>query len=430
MSKVLVISSDAMVGEDLVQYRQTSSYRRLFAGGAQVRQVRSIYPSLTLPAHVTMMTGMYPEHHGIASNTLLTPGTVPAPWHWEYGPILCDTVFKAAKQAGRTTAAVFWPVTGSNPDIDYLLADNWPYGPGDTLEKAFRRTGTTPEVLQIVERHKAIYEHCQQKHPERDLFGIRCACDILRQFRPDLMLLHPANIDAVRHTQGIFGPHITKAVEELDDWLNALADAMEEAGVLEETNIFLVSDHGQRNFTRFVSLNVELARAGLIRLDGDGKVESWDAWCMTNGMSALIYLRDPADQGLHDRVYALLQQLQQTGLYGFSRLYTTEEARREEHLGGDFSFVVETDGYTSFGDWCTGPAARPADQPDYHCGRGDHGYLPTFGPQPILLANGPDIRPGALLEQARLVDEAPTYARILGGTLAGTDGRVLEELLR
>ena len=56
MSKVLVISSDAMVGEDLVQYRQTSSYRRLFAGGAQVRQVRSIYPSLTLPAHVTMMT--------------------------------------------------------------------------------------------------------------------------------------------------------------------------------------------------------------------------------------------------------------------------------------------------------------------------------------------------------------------------------------
>lgn len=430
MSKVLVVSSDAMVGEDLALYRQTSSYRRLFAGGAEVRQVRSIYPSLTLPAHVTMMTGMYPDRHGIVSNTLLTPGTVPAPWHWEYGPIRCDTVFKAAKQAGRTTAAVFWPVTGSNPDIDYLLADNWPYSPGDTLEKAFCRTGATPAVMQIVARHKSIYEHCQQKHPERDRFGIRCACDFIRQFQPDLMLLHPANIDAVRHTQGMFGPHIGRAVQELDDWMNELADALDDAGVREQTNVFLVSDHGQRNFTRYLSLNVELARAGLIRLDGDGKVQSWDAWCMTNGMSALIYLRDPQDTALYGRVYALLQQLQASGLYGFSHLYTAEQAQKAHRLGGDFAFVVETDGYTSFGDWCTGPAVRAAEQPDYHCARGDHGYLPDYGPQPILLAHGPDIRPGAVLEQARLVDEAPTYAQILGGTLAGTDGHVLEELLR
>lgn len=430
MSKVLVVSSDAMVGEDLVRYRQTSSYRRIFEGGAQVRQIRSIYPSLTLPAHVTMMTGMYPDHHGIVSNTLLTPGTVPAPWHWEYGPIRCDTVFKAAKQAGRSTAAVFWPVTGCNPDIDYLLADNWPYGPGDTLEKAFTRTGTCPAVMEIVEQHKSIYEHCQQKHPERDLFGIRCACDIIRRFQPDLMLLHPANIDAVRHSQGMFGPHIDQAVNELDNWMNELADALADSNILDQTNVFLVSDHGQRNFTRYLSLNVELAKAGLIRLDCEGKVQSWDAWCMTNGMSALVYLQDPQDRTLYDRVYVLLRQLQATGLYGFSQLYTAEESQKRFHLGGDFSFVVETDGYTSFGDWCTGPVVREAKQPDYHCARGDHGYLPSFGPQPILLANGPDIRAGAVLEQANLVDEAPTYAQILGGTLANTDGRVLSELLR
>lgn len=430
MSKVLVISSDAMVGEDLVQYRQTSSYQRLFAGGAEVRQVRSIYPSLTLPAHVTMMTGMYPDRHGITSNTLLTPGTVPAPWHWEYDPIRCDTVFKAAKQAGRSTASVFWPVTGNNPDIDYLLADNWPCSPHDTMEQAFARTGTTPAVMEIARRHRAIYEHCQQKHPERDIFGIRCACDILRQFAPDLMLLHPANIDAVRHTQGIFGPHVAHAVEELNGWMNELADALEDIGMLSQTDIFLVSDHGQRNFTRYISLNVELVRAGLIRLNKDGSVHSWDAWCMTNGMSALVYLQNPQDRVLYDQVYALLQQLQSTGLYGFSRLFTVEQAQAKHRLGGDFSFVVETDGYTSFGDWCSGPAERPAEQPDYHCARGDHGYLPEYGPQPILLANGPDIRPGAAIDFADLVDEAPTYAQLLGGALGHTDGRVLSELLR
>ena len=224
MSKVLVVSSDAMVGEDLEYYKTTSSYKRLFEGGAQVLKVDSIYPSLTLPAHVTMMTGMYPDRHGVLSNTLLTPGTDPAPWHWEYGPIRCDTIFRALKQAGKTMAAVFWPVTGSNPDIDWLIADNWPYGEGDTLEKAFERTGSSPEVMEIVARHKHVYEHCQQKHPERDEFGIRCAADILREMKPDFMLLHPANIDAVRHTHGIFGPHISQAVDEFDRWMNLLAE--------------------------------------------------------------------------------------------------------------------------------------------------------------------------------------------------------------
>lgn len=430
MSKILVISSDAMVGEDLEYYRQLPSYRRMLQGGAQVKRVDSIYPSLTLPAHVTMMTGMYPDRHGITSNTLLTPKQVPAPWYWEYGPIQCGTVFKALKKAGKTTSAVFWPVTGSNPDIDYLIADNWPYGEGDTLEKAFERTGTSRSVMKIVERHKHIYETCQQKHPERDEFGIRCAADIIRQFRPDFMMLHPANIDAVRHTHGIFGPHIQKAVEEFDQWMNLLADAMEEAGTFKETNIFLVSDHGQRNFTRYVSLNAELARRGLIRLDEDGRPLSWDAWCQTDGMSALIHLRDQGDEKLYERVRGLLEELEESGLYGFSQFYTREEAREKFHLSGEFSFVVETDGYTSFGEWCEGPIAREAPQEDYHCARGDHGYLPSFGPQPILLAKGPDIRDGAVLERARLVDEAPTYARILGTELKDTDGKVLEGILK
>lgn len=429
MSRILVVSSDAMVGEDLEYYKQKSSYRRLLEGGAQVRQIDSIYPSLTLPAHVTMMTGMYPARHGIVSNTLLTPDQDPAPWHWEYGPIQCDTVFKALKQAGRTTSAVFWPVTGSNPDIDYLIADNWSFGPGDTLEKAFERTGTSREVMEIVRKHKHIYENCEQKHPQRDLFGICCAADIIRQFKPDFMMLHPANIDAVRHTSGIFGPHIKEAIDEFDQWMNMLGDALSQAGVLEDTNLFLVSDHGQRNFTRYLSLNAIFAQEGLIRLDGSGKPVSWDAWCMTNGMSALIYLSDPENDALHHRVYTLLQKLKERGLYGFSQLYTSEETREKFHLDGDFSFVVETDGFTSFGSWCTGPVSKEAVQEDYHLARGDHGYLPSFGPQPVLLAKGPNIRPGALLDRAHLTDEAPTYARILGASLTDTDGRVLEEIL-
>ena len=40
------------------------------------------------------------------------------------------------------------------------------------------------------------------------------------------------------------------------------------------------------------------------------------------------------------------------GIYGISEVLTTEEAEARDHLGGDFSFVIESDGYTSFSeDW-------------------------------------------------------------------------------
>ena len=48
----------------------------------------------------------------------------------------------------------------------------------------------------------------------------------------------------------------------------------------------------------------------------------------------------------------------------------------------------------------------------------------------MLLAFGPDIRPGATVEEAGIVDIAPTVARTLGFDMPDTDGRVVEEILR
>ena len=47
----------------------------------------------------------------------------------------------------------------------------------------------------------------------------------------------------------------------------------------------------------------------------------------------------------------------------------------------------------------------------------------------MFLAAGPSFRPGARISMANLVDEAPTLARVLGDSLPGADGRVMEELL-
>lgn len=430
MSKLIVISSDAMIGEDLEYFKHLPSYIKYFKGGAEITNVSSIYPSVTFPAHATMMTGMYPDRHGVFSNMQLIPGSDPTPWNWNYNLIKCTDIFRAAKSMGKTTAAIFWPVTACNPSIDYHIADYWAQGEGDTTEEAFARTGTNPEVMKIVKKNKFLFEGVERNHPERDEFGIACAADILRQFSPDLLMVHPANIDGARHEAGVFGPHINHSLDDLDRWVKMLVESSIEAGTWEETNIFLVSDHGQREVRRNIGLNVLLVENGFIQLALDGSIADWDAYCQSNGMSALIYLKDKNNKGMKQKVLCFLQKLLDEGVYGFSKIYTEEETREQERLGGEFAFVLETDGYSAFGDYYTRPLVRELSNSDYRFGRATHGYLPQEGPQPILLAKGPNIRENISLSGSHIIHEAPTYARILGVELPNTDGKAIMEILK
>ena len=425
---LVVISEDAMVYEDLETLRQLPAFSSVLKEAALVKTVRSVYPTITYPNHTSMRTGAYCGRHGIVNNekTILTQEK--SDWEWFNDAVRCGDIFDAAKAAGMTTAAVFWPVTGNHPHIDYLVDEYWPQSPEETTEQCFAASGSSPEVIErVIRPNRHLLDGKHRVHPHCDAFVHACACSIIRQFKPNLLMIHPANIDAYRHESGVFSPLVTHGLHEIDLWLGEILKALEDAGIREETDLFIVSDHGQLNVTRSVALNALFAERGLITLDADNQVTDYTAICKSTGLSAQVYVKDPAQT---ETVHGILRQMAEDGLYGFSRVYTAREAREEEGLYGDFSFVLETDGYTTFSNAFTRPLVRPVDNSDYKFGRATHGHHPDKGAQPTLIACGPHIRPGAVLERRPIVDEAPTYARILGVELPDADGRAIEEILR
>jgi len=431
MSKIIVMSADAMVGQDTELLKTLPNFKKYLAGGSEIKAVKSIYPTVTYPAHTTMCTGAYPERHGIISNFPFSTKGKNLPWFWFHDAVKCDDIFSAAKRAGKTTAAVFWPVTGCHPDIDYLIDEYWSQYPGEPLDEVFTRAGSNEYALSVIAKYNDTYKDQQRQHPGADEFIIDAACDIIRDKQPDLLMIHPANIDGYRHGKGLFGEHVDRGVYETDEWIGKLCKACEDAGVLEDTNFFLVSDHGQLEIKRSIHINVLLADNGLIDVDSDGNVTSWRAYCTSTGMSALVYLSDPEDKALYNKVYELLCHLRDEGVYGFNSFKTREETAREDHLDGDFSFVLETDGYTSFGDLAVRPLVRPcSNTDDYRFGNATHGYHPSKGPQPILFAKGPDIKNGVVLEESCIVHEAPTYAKIFGTELKDAQGCAIDEILK
>ena len=431
-NKLVVISADAMVDEDLAFMETLPNYSELMKRASVVKHVRTIYPTVTYPAHTSMCTGVYPEKHGVVGNEELTVGsTEHQPWNWFHRAVKVPDLFDIAKQAGYTTAGVFWPVTGCHPSIDYLVDEYWPQFEGDTLVDCFRRSGSSEEVIEKIIKPN-IQNSRMQIHPDADEMGARFAVAMIREFQPDVLLFHPANIDGMRHKYGLFNEHVTQSLRDTDRWLGDIIQATKDAGVYEQTNFVLMSDHGQMNIQRVMHTNVLLADNGLIQLDDEGNVVSWDAFAHSVGMANYVYLKPGADDALRTRVHALLKHMAEEGIYGFSEVFTREEIAAKEHLSGDFEFVLETDGYTSFGQRVQRPMVSNYGSPDgdYRLGHATHGYLPDKGPQPVFVAAGPNVKPGVVLERRNIVDMPCTMARMLGLELPDADGRAIEEFIR
>lgn len=142
-----------------------------------------------------------------------------------------------------------------------------------------------------------------------------------------------------------------------------------------------------------------------------------------------MYLADKNDKGLYRDVYQLLSNMAKEGIYGFMRVYTAEETREKYGLFGDFSFVLEGDGYTGFGEWLTRPLVRGFDASDYRFSKGTHGHDPDRGPQPTFIAMGPSFKGGVTVEHGDLKNHAPTIARALGFSMPDAEGVPVEEIL-
>ena len=231
--KLIVISHDAMVREDIDYLRQLPVFGTLYAQGARVNTLRSIYPTITYPVHASIISGVYPNRHGIINNELPEIGVLSSPWHWFASDNKARTIFSAAKAAGLSTAAVFWPVTGNDPDIDYLVDEYWSQFPGDDLEDVFVRSGSSPAVMdQVVRPNLHLLRGHERQHPAADEFVFACACDMIRLFQPDILAVHPAAIDGARHESGVFSAKVNHSLDDTERWTGMVIQATRDAGRL------------------------------------------------------------------------------------------------------------------------------------------------------------------------------------------------------
>lgn len=122
---MIILSFDAVGTEDLPYLKTLPHFSRFWREGAMCEKVKSVYPSLTYPAHTTIVTGRYPSGHGVVNNIRFQPKRVSPDWFWQRKYIRGETLYDAVRKNGGKTAALLWPVTGRGK-IRYNLPEVFP----------------------------------------------------------------------------------------------------------------------------------------------------------------------------------------------------------------------------------------------------------------------------------------------------------------
>lgn len=381
--------------------------RSLLRDGAYARGVIGVWPTVTYPNHTTLLTGATPAEHGIYNNLEFDPKrNFAESWYWYARQIRVPTLWRAAHDAGFSTASVGWPVSVGATEVDFLIPEYWrifrptaDLNPSDShLIAALSR----PEgLLQAMQARLGPYMQGNDVSPKGDEIKVRFALDVLRSQKPVFMTLHLSSLDEEQHAHGPFSPEVNQDLEEIDGWLaqlNAAARANDPAGIT-----VVVSDHGFLTLTHRVNLLLPFLRADLSHSGEAWKAQVWGA-----GGVAAIMLHEPVDERSVARVRELLRTLASDARNGILQILERDAIKQIGAFPDAWFLVVMKSGYYAISD----PAAPLLSEVQRSAG--GHGFSPEFPEmRASFFVTGTEIaqrRDLGVIDMRRI---APTVAQLL-----------------
>jgi predicted AlkP superfamily pyrophosphatase or phosphodiesterase len=378
-SHVILISIDGLRIEDLNNPKlNIPALKSLRDKGAFALNVESVYPSQSIPAHATIVTGMLPADHGIIADAPFDEkkGQTSAEKYNLASELKADTIWQAAKRAGLKTAAINFPL----------------------IEKA-----------------------------EIDFVSQTSVIDLIEKNRPQILLI---KFDEVVHSLQRFGGGTIEAItaiEKVDAILKTILDAVERTGRTNETTFLLVSSHGYAKVEQEFRPNVILARKGFLTLDASGNVISWIAATHSSGGAAAVYLQDQYNEETTKSLEEIFAEIHKKEGSPIWRVISKKDAAK---LGADPRAVLFLEAAPGFVISEQASGKKVTDKLEASAGRVASGYLPSRSEmRGMLIAAGKGIKPKTQIEYARLVDIAPTIARLLGLELKASRGHAISGIL-
>ena len=426
MTAFLLVVFDGL-RPDMVRPDTTPHLARFAAAGMRFAHARSVFPSETRVCTASIVTGCYPNRHGLVANRMPHPrdprGSVDTgdiavlrALEDEIGapildePTLADRLAAADRGCAIFSAGTTGHVFVLNPRADanrqLVLSAHGAVASSALGRNMLASLDPPPTTGSAIERTEWIAEVFRQK--------------ILPE-PPDASILWLSEPDTTGHYGGLGSPAQWAGLRRADSAFGRIVADWQAGPQRERLQIAVASDHGHATISGRVSVAAALARyrefADCVVLPGTSggvlvpdsvpeKIASVARWLMHQDWCGSVFAPDLID--LPDGV--------------LPRSALLSDHRRAAPV----LFTLRTDSRTS----AAGLPGTALYDGGLERGAGTHGGLSRAELRTVLLLGGARIRPGLSEFPAGIVDIAPTVLALLGLPGAETmDGRVLGEAI-
>lgn len=354
---VLLISLDGFRWDYVDKYKPT--FLSTFAhNSAQLKSLRPSFPTKTFPNHLSIVTGSYPQNHGIVANTFYAPDI--------------DKTYNIRDSKAVTNPDFYWrkPLWVIAEEQDMRTASYfWP--------------GSEAAIAGITPSHFMKYNH-DASHQTR-IDGVLNWYNLPVNERPQLITTYFHDIDSAGHRYGQNSPELINAINAVDQAIEQMVTKVRALNL--DVNIVIVSDHGM---AQIPSKNYEY-------------LPSWlnDEYnVLSSGPIVHLYNNKESKRTLTETVNTLNKQAKHYECYQYKDIPNKFHASATNRIG-DITCLTDK-------DWAIGFTGKMS--------IGNHGWsqFNTTDMDGIFYAQGPVFKDSYQLDTVENVNIMPLLADILG----------------
>lgn len=380
---VIMISTDGFRYDYAKKYN-AKNLLKLSKDGVQAKAMIPSYPSITFPNHWTLITGLYPSHHGLVDNFF---------YDYKRNEAYAMSNRKNAEDGSWYGGIPLWSLAEKQNMISASL--QW-------VGSASNAGGIRPTYY---------YPYHEKFTPSEKVSKVINWLKLPEDKRPHFISLYFPEVDRAGHHFGPEAGETEVAVQLIDNAIGELVQKVKDLG-LKNVNFIFVSDHG------------------MIKVDGGNPLEipeillDKNRFDFYNSQTLLrVYVKNT------DEVKKVYKELKASKTDDY-------EVYLDKKLPKYLHFATKDDKYNRIGQILLIPKAPKIFlEKGKKTSVGKHGYNPKIVPEmkATFLAWGPEFKNNLVIDEFENINVYPLVAEILGLKITvPVDGKlkILKETLK